>query len=674
MKQEPLHSETGAAEGRCRRCGLPMTECACRKSDKNQRGWVPAAVSLMMLAVLMAADHCSTEWADLSALRIAAYAVSFAIVGWPVIRNAVREMRQGEVANEYFLMAVASLGAFAIGEYPEAVAVMLFYSVGEFFQDRAVDHARRDIRSLVNLTPETCRVVGEGRSTVKRCEDVVPGEVIEVVAGGRVPIDGELLSHDAAFDTAALTGESIPREIKKGQEVQAGMVAVGGSARLRVLRPMSDSALARIMAMVNDAAARKAPAERFIRKFARIYTPAVITLAVLLAVVPVVTDFRTVVIDGDVSLLYKYVYRALIFLVISCPCALVISIPLGYFGGIGVASRHGILFKGANYLEAITKVKAVMFDKTGTLTEGRFAVDSVIALEGRTQADVLSAAAAMETHSSHPMAQAIVEEAHRRGLTFGRDLTVEEISGKGMKATVGGHTVMAGNLKLMRDGGVELRESMPPAPDDSSRLSQIFCAEDGRLIGIVCLADRLKPDARHAVKALRREGIQEIGILSGDKTEVTARTGRELGMDYAIGDLLPEGKVEHLQQTMKAQRGSVAFVGDGINDAPCLALADVGIAMGGTGSDAAIETADVVIRSDRPSKVALAIKIGRLTRYAVIFNIALALGVKVTFLTLGALGLTGLWWAVVADTGVALLCVGNVFVLQKVLSRTSFEK
>jgi Cd2+/Zn2+-exporting ATPase len=667
-------SSAGAADGRCRRCGLPLSECVCHSADEGWRGLVPAGVALLLLLALMAIDHFLTAWTWPSGLRLLAYVTAYAIVGWPVIRNAFKEMRRGEVANEYFLMAVASLGAFAIGEYPEAVAVMLFYSVGEFFQDRAVDRARRDIRSLVNLTPETCRVVGAGDVVEKRCEDVVPGEVVEIVAGGRVPLDGTLLDRDAAFDTAALTGESMPRDICRGQEVQAGMVAVGGSVRLSVLRPMRDSALARIMAMVNDAAARKAPAERFIRKFARVYTPVVIALAALLVAVPLVLNFHAVVIDGNYTLLYKYVYRALIFLVISCPCAFVISIPLGYYGGIGAASRRGILFKGANYLDAITKVKAVMFDKTGTLTEGRFAVAGVRAVNGYTDAGVLAAVAALEAHSSHPIARAVVEEARRRRISFNEDLSVEEMSGMGMAATAGGHSLLAGNAKLMRDRGVETAGAQLPAADSGAQQSQIFCAQDRQLIGIISLADTLKPDARAAVASLRSEGIEETGILSGDKAEVTAAVGRRLGVDTATGDLLPEGKVRCLQQTMAKHPGGVAFVGDGINDAPCLALADVGIAMGGTGSDAAVETADVVIRSDRPSKVAEAVRIGRVTRRLVILNIVLALGVKVTFLTLGALGLTGLWWAVVADTGVALLCVGNVFVAQRVLARAPFEK
>lgn len=585
------------------------------------------------------------------------FVVAYLPVGLPVLREAYGELRSGSVFNEYTLMLIATIGAFAIGEYPEAVAVMLFYAVGEYFQDLAVGRARGDIRALINLRPDTVTVLTDGdERTTCAPEEVKPGTHIEVRTGERVAVDGRLLSDRTDLDTAALTGESEPRSVNRGEEVPAGTIILGRTARLEVVRPYTESALSRILSQVEDAARRKAPAEKFIRRFARVYTPIVTGLAVLIAVIPPLVT---------AAAWSEWLYRALVFLVISCPCALVISVPLSYYRGIGVASRRGILFKGGNYLDAITRVGAVLFDKTGTLTRGQFGVADVLTTPGITRDEVITTAAALEQYSTHPVARAVIAalgttpEAQPQPLTQLPD----EVAGLGLTGVVAAHLVVVGKRALLTKEGIDI----PSTITESPAYTYIYCARDRQFIGAIALRDEPKADAAQAVKELHDLGIRRVGMLSGDRTPVVEALAHELHIDEAHGDLLPEDKVNRLKawQNTQAHSGGVAFVGDGINDAPVLATADVGIAMGGAGADAAVETADVVVQGDNPVKVAEAIRLGRKIRVLVTWNISLALGIKAAVLLLGALGLVGLWAAVLADTGVALVCVLNTYLIRK---------
>lgn len=630
------------------------------KSGNGLRELMLMALSLFMLITLLIIDKFSGDWESRVAVRAMAYGAAFIPVGLPIIVHALKEIAKGEIFNEYLLMTLAAVGAFYIGEYPEAVAVMLLYSIGEFFQERAVGKAQRDIEALINLTPKKVVVWRDGKRVESTPEVVLPGEMIEVSAGGRVPLDGILLERKALFDTSALTGESLPRTIEENGTVQAGMMTKESAIHLRVTKKYSDSAIARILDMVRDAASRKAPAELFIRRFARIYTPIVIALAVLIATVPPL-------LLGFAAHFDMFLNRALVFLVVSCPCALVISIPLGYFCGIGIASKRGILFKGGNYLDAVTKLDAVMFDKTGTLTQGQFEVERIHAEAGISEIELLAVMAGAESHSTHPLAKAIVEKALAAGAEMKNVEAVNEVGGMGIRAKMDGHELLVGNKRLMVSE--KIRENWDAEDEDDT---VVFCAADGRLLGSVFLRDVPKEDAQRAVKALKRLGMKTVGILSGDKTNIVAHLAEQLGVDDYRGDLMPEGKVDCIRQMLGSRR--VAFVGDGINDAPVLALSNVGIAMGGAGSDATVETADIVIQGDQPSKVAEAIKIGQITQRVVKNNIIWAIGVKLLVLFFGAIGLVGLWWAVFADTGVALICVANVFTIQKIYSSFLLKK
>lgn len=605
--------------------------------------------SLVMLMAGIAMTAVGVEWFGDRLFQLLWYVAAFLPVGLSVMREAFECFKEKDYFSEFTLMSVASLGAFAIGEYPEAVAVMLFYCIGEELQDRAVDRARDNIRSLVAFRPDKAFVVAGGGIVEKSPDDVAVGDIIEVRPGERVPLDGQLLETDAEFNTAALTGESAPRLIAAGSEVLAGMIATDTVSRVRVTRRAADSAVSRILSMVEEASERKAPAELFIRRFARIYTPTVIVLAALTVALPwlwslVSTSFGYVFAD--------WFYRALIFLVISCPCALVVSIPLSYFAGIGAASRNGILFKGGNYLDAVTRLDVVMFDKTGTLTQGKFSVESIDSVRG----DMLATVAAMERGSSHPIARAIVDYAGGGGGAAVSD--VRNIPGYGMSARSGGDIWLAGTLRLLRREGVAFPERLAGVPE-----TIVAVACNGVYAGCIQLADRLKADAHEAVAALRRQGISDVEILSGDKQALVDKVAGELGVS-GYGDLLPQDKVAHIEAKQRGGR-SVAFVGDGINDAPVIALSNVGIAMGGLGADMAIETADVVIHNDSPSKVARAIAIGRRTVGIVRQNIVLAIGVKVAVMLLGVTGLANLWAAVFADVGVALLAVVNAMRIRR---------
>ncbi len=597
-----------------------------------------------MLAGGMVMSALDAGWFTAEWVRAVWYAVAFLPVGLGVIKEAWECAAKGDVFSEFMLMSVAAVGAFLIGEYPEAVAVMLFYCIGEALQDMAVDRARDNIKSLMEFRPDRAFVVVGDKTEVKSPGDVRVGDIIEVRPGERVPLDGRLEGPSAAFDTAALTGESVPRTIESGGEVLAGMVAADSVVRLRVVREAGQSAVARILQMVEEASERKAPAELFIRRFARVYTPSVIGLAALTVVVPYLWSLF----DGSFAYDFNtWFYRALIFLVISCPCALVISIPLSYFAGIGAASRRGILFKGGNWLDAMSRVDTVVFDKTGTLTRGRFAV---VRVDGGDKDAMLRAVSAMESGGSHPIAKAIVEYAGAADATV---TDLKNVAGYGLTATVDGHRWVAGTLKLLDREGVAYPQELAAVAE-----TVVACAKDGRYEGCLVLADTLKDDAREAVGGLRSCGVGRVEILSGDRQSLVDKVAAGLHVDRGGGDLLPEGKVRRIEE-LKREGRTVAFVGDGINDAPVLATADVGVAMGALGADMAVETADVVLQTDSPSKVAESIRISRRTRTIVRQNIVFAIGVKILVMLLGVLGLANMWGAVFADVGVALLAVLN---------------
>lgn len=587
------------------------------------------------------------------------YIVAYLPVGLPVIKEAWESMKEKDYFSEFTLMIVATIGAFYIGEYPEGVAVMLFYTIGELFQDKAVDKAKRNIGALLDIRPEKALVLRDNSLITESPKNVKVGEIIEIKSGERVPLDGVMLNEVAAFNTAALTGESVPRNIREGEEVLAGMIVTDKVIRIKVTRPFDKSALARILELVQNASERKAPAELFIRKFARIYTPIVIGLAVLIVILPFVYSF----IDIQFAFVFNdWLYRALVFLVISCPCALVVSIPLGYFGGIGAASRLGILFKGGNYLDAITKINTVVFDKTGTLTKGTFEVQECKSASGISEKELIGMVASVESDSTHPIAKAIVNYAKLQNVELLPVTGTKEFAGFGLEAMINGTPVWVGNCRLLSKFNIEYPAELLQITD-----TIVVCGIGTDYAGYLLLADTLKDDAKKAIDDLKMLHIKNIQILSGDKQSIVTNFAEKLGITSAYGDLLPEGKVRHLEELRQDGTNQIAFVGDGMNDAPVLALSHVGIAMGGLGSDAAIETADVVIQTDQPSKVAEAIKVGKLTRRIIWQNVSLAFGVKLLVLILGAGGIATLWEAVFADVGVALLAIMNAVRIQKMI-------
>ena len=587
------------------------------------------------------------------------YVVAYLPVGLPVMKKAWESMKEKDYFSEFTLMIVATIGAFYIGEYPEGVAVMLFYTIGELFQDKAVDKAKRNIGALLDVRPEKALVLRDNSLITESPTNVKVGEIIEIKSGERVPLDGVMLNEVAAFNTAALTGESVPRNIRGGEEVLAGMIVMDKVIRIKVTRTFDKSALARILELVQNASERKAPAELFIRKFARIYTPIVIGLAVLIVILPFVYSF----IDTQFAFVFNdWLYRALVFLVISCPCALVVSIPLGYFGGIGAASRLGILFKGGNYLDAITKINTVVFDKTGTLTQGTFEVQECKSASGIKEKELIKMVASVESNSTHPIAKAIVNYAKLQNVELLPVTGTREFAGFGLEAMTDGTPVLVGNCRLLSKFNIEYPAELLQITD-----TIVVCAIGTDYAGYLLLADTLKEDAKKAIDDLKMLHIKNIQILSGDKQSIVTNFAEKLGITSAYGDLLPEGKVRHLEELRQDGTNQIAFVGDGMNDAPVLALSHVGIAMGGLGSDAAIETADVVIQTDQPSKVAEAIKVGKLTRRIIWQNVLLAFGVKLLVLILGAGGIATLWEAVFADVGVALLAIINAVRIQKMI-------
>ncbi|UQZ34513.1 cadmium-translocating P-type ATPase [Paenibacillus sp. PK3_47] len=573
------------------------------------------------------------------------FLAAYLIAGADVILSAGRNIVRGRVFDENFLMALATIGAFVIGEYPEGVAVMLFYQIGELFQGMAVNRSRRSITALMDIRPEFAYLQEGGNLRRVSPEEVAIGDIIRVKPGEKVPLDGIIIEGSAMMDTSALTGESVPRSAGPGSEVLSGFINRNGVITVKVTREFGESAVSKILELVQNASNNKAKTENFITRFARSYTPVVVITALLLAVVP------PLVISG--AGFQDWIYRALVFLVISCPCALVVSIPLGFFGGIGAASRSGILVKGSNFLEALNDAKIVVFDKTGTLTKGQFKVNGLYPSPGMTEAELLETAAYAESHSSHPIAES-VRAAYGKEISDGAVTDYDEISGHGISATVNGRAVLAGNARLMEREGIRAA-----APEQTGTV--IHLAVDKLYAGYVVIADEVKDDALQAIRALEAQGVRKTVMLTGDSASVAEAVGQQLGIGEVHAGLLPQHKVEAIERLEKEKqpREKIIFVGDGINDTPVLARADVGIAMGGLGSDAAIEAADVVLMTDEPSKVAAAIGIARRTRRIVWQNIIFALGVKGIFLLLGAFGIATMWEAVFSDVGVTVLAVLN---------------
>jgi Cd2+/Zn2+-exporting ATPase len=626
--------------GRC--CGDLNRESL--ESNSDWKTYIPITITVVIFLCGIVLDYFKTDFFK-GNMRLLWYIVAYLPVALPSFKNAGTALAQKDFFNEFTLMIVATLGAFLIGEYPEAVAVMLFYTIGEMFQNSAVQKARKNIKSLLDVRPDSASVIRNGSISVVNPESVAIGEFVQVKAGEKIPLDGKMLTAKGSFNTSALTGESVPRTIREGEPVLAGMVNLNSVIDFRVEKKYEDSSLARVLEMVQEASSRKSKTELFIRKFARIYTPIVFALALAITVIPsfIVSDY----------LFSDWLYRALVFLVISCPCALVISIPLSYFGGIGAASHNGILFKGANYLDLIAKVNTVVIDKTGTLTEGVFQVQKIESVYPDKE-KMIEYAVALESKSNHPIAKAMLEY-HPDILPYDFNIeNVEEIAGHGMKGLVNGKDVLTGNTKLMKLHKIKYEQKI-----DDIKETVVIVAINKEYAGFFVISDKVKKDSWNAISRLKKLGIKTTVMLSGDKKSIVDDLADELNIDFAYGDLLPEDKVYHIEKLKKDSDNIVAFVGDGINDAPALAISDVGIAMGGMGSDAAVEISDVVIQTDHPSKIATAIQIARSTRAIVIQNIVFALGVKSLIMILGAFGIASMWEAVFADVGVSLIAILN---------------
>ncbi|REC44928.1 heavy metal translocating P-type ATPase [Chryseobacterium sp. 5_R23647] len=611
--------------------------------------FLPAIVSFALLLIGITFDNfIENNWFN-GWLRLVWYLVAYIPVGLPVLKEAYESIIKGDVFSEFFLMGIATIGAFAIGEYPEGVAVMLFYSVGEVFQAMAVNRAKTNIKSLLDQRPDEVTILKDGQPQIVKAEKVNIGEIIQLKSGEKLGLDGELLSEKASFNTAALTGESKPDTKTKGETVLAGMINLNTVSQVKVTTAYKDSKLSKILELVQNATSQKAPTELFIRKFAKIYTPIVVFLAIGITFLPYffVDDYQ----------FKAWLYKALVFLVISCPCALVISIPLGYFGGIGAGSRNGILFKGSNFLDVLANVQNVVMDKTGTMTEGVFKVQEVNFGSEFNKDEILKLVNALESQSTHPVATAIHNYVGEIDHLIQLE-NVEEIAGHGLKATINGKELLVGNFKLIDKFNISY-----DLKTENIVYTLIAVAYDKKFVGYLTIADSIKEDAQLTINKLKALNVKTT-MLSGDKTSVVQFVANELGIQNAFGDLLPEDKVNKVKE-LKAKNETVAFVGDGVNDAPVVALSDVGIAMGGLGSDATIETADVVIQDDKPSKIPMAINIGKQTKKIVWQNIILAFTVKAIVLVLGAGGLATMWEAVFADVGVALIAILNAVRIQR---------
>ncbi|NHN27282.1 cadmium-translocating P-type ATPase [Flavobacterium jejuense] len=611
--------------------------------------FLPAIISFGLLLLAIGFDNYFTQSWFKGWLRIVWYVAAYLPVGLPVIKEAIQSIRKSDVFSEFLLMSIATIGAFAIGEYPEGVAVMLFYAIGEIFQSLAVQRAKRNIKSLLDQRPDEVTILENNVAKTIKASTAKIGDIIQLKAGDKLGLDGELLSDKASFNTAALTGESKPDSKLKGETVLAGMINLNAVSQVKVTTAYTDSKLSKILEMVQEATSKKAPTELFIRKFAKIYTPIVVFLAIGICIVPMLFVENYVFND--------WLYRALIFLVISCPCALVISIPLGYFGGIGAASKNGILFKGSNFLDVMASIQNVVMDKTGTMTEGVFKVQEVVFKADFAQNKILQLVNALESQSTHPVATAIHDFVGEIDSKISLN-EVEEIAGHGLKASVNGKELLVGNFKLMDK--FSIKYDIDPS---SIVYTLIAVAYDNNFVGYLTIADSIKEDAQLTIDKLKALGIKTT-MLSGDKNNVVQFVAQKLGITNAFGDLLPEDKVNKVKEII-AKNETVAFVGDGVNDAPVVALSNVGVAMGGLGSDATIETADVVIQDDKPSKIPMAINIGKQTKKIVWQNITLAFTVKAVVLVLGAGGLATMWEAVFADVGVALLAILNAVRIQR---------
>ncbi|MCT4136132.1 cadmium-translocating P-type ATPase [Elizabethkingia anophelis] len=619
-------------------------------SDKTTfQLFLPAVISFVLLMVGIALDnYIKPEWFR-GWVRIVLYVAAYIPVGLPLLKDAINSIRYSDFFSEFFLMSIATLGAFAIGEYPEGVAVMLFYSVGEVFQTMAVQRAKKNIKGLLDQRPDEITILENNVPKTIKAETAQVGQIIQLKPGEKLALDGELISESASFNTAALTGESKPDTKRKGEAVLAGMINLNSVSQVLIQKEYKDSKLSKILELVQNATSQKAPTELFIRKFAKVYTPIVVVLAIAICLLPYFFvqqyEFR------------DWLYRALIFLVISCPCALVISIPLGYFGGIGAGSKNGILFKGSNFLDALANIQNVVMDKTGTMTEGVFKVQTANIENGFDKDEILKYLNVIESKSTHPIATAVHEYVGEVDHSVVLE-NAEEIPGHGLKSTINGKDFLAGNFKLMDKFNISYQVNHSAISD-----TLIAIAYGGQFAGYLSISDQIKPDAIKAVAELKKLNIKTT-MLSGDKTAVVKEVAQKIGVENAFGDLLPEDKVEKVK-AIKAQNETVAFIGDGVNDAPVVALSDVGMAMGGLGSDATIETADVVIQDDQPSKIPTAIRIGKETKKIVWQNIILAFAVKAIVLVLGAGGLATMWEAVFADVGVALLAILNAVRIQR---------
>ena len=594
------------------------------------------AFILFLITMIFKAEN---EW-----INIGLYVISYIIVGFEIIRKALRNITRGKVFDENFLMTVATIGAFGIGEYPEAVAVMLFYQVGELFQSYAVDKSRKSISSLMDIRPDFANVEKEGKVEKVDPDDVEIGDIIIIKPGEKVPLDGVILEGKSSLDTKALTGESLPKSVTEGEEILSGCINLNGVLRVEVTKEYGQSTVSKILDLVENASSKKSKSENFITKFARYYTPIVVIIALFLALVP------PLVIDG--AIFSDWIYRALSFLVVSCPCALVISIPLSFFGGIGGASKMGILIKGSNYLEAISKAEIVVFDKTGTLTEGNFEVQKIMPVN-ITEEELLKTVAYAENYSNHPISLS-VKNAYSRKINEVDIQSTQELSGMGIVAKIWDRDIIVGNEKLMREKEIEFLKT-----DDVGTV--LYVAIDNKYVGYILIADKIKDDAKKAIEELKKNNVKETVMLTGDKKSVGEDVAQKLGLDKVYTELLPDGKVKKVEKLLKekSENGKLVFVGDGINDAPVLALADIGVAMGGLGSDAAIEAADVVIMTDEPSKIVNTIKLSKKTMRIVKENIVFAILVKVLILMLSAIGFSTMWEAVFADVGVSVIAIIN---------------
>jgi Zn2+/Cd2+-exporting ATPase len=621
-------------------------------SHSGESAWkeyLPAILSFVLLISGIAMDYFDVaffkDW-----VRLAWYIVAYIPVGLLVIKAAFIALSKGQIFTEFFLMCIATIGAFAIGEYPEGVAVMLFYAVGELFQGAAVRRAKDNIKALLDVRPKIASVFRNGSFIEVNPSTVNIEETIQIKVGEKVPLDGTLLSDKASLNTAALTGESKPQSILQGENVLAGSINMEGVIEMKTTKLFNDSSVARILELVQNATSKKADTELLIRRLAKVYTPIVVYLAIAVCFLPYffVDDY----------VFRDWLYRALIFLVISCPCALVISIPLGYFGGLGAASKNGILFKGATYMDKLKEVNTMVMDKTGTVTKGVFKISQIKTFSEWTEESLMPILLAIESKSTHPIAKAIME--YQTNLPIPEATEIKEIAGKGLTGLVDGKNVVVGNQKLMQQFNI----STPSEIEDIVE-SNVLVAIDGKFAGYVTIADEIKEDAKETIAAFKKEGINHIMMLSGDKDSITQKVAKELGISNAKGGLLPEDKLNEVEALRKDVTKTIAFIGDGINDAPVLAASDVGIAMGAMGSDVAIETADVIIQTDQPSKVVTGIKIAKSTQNIIWQNIFLAFGIKIIVLILGAGGLATMWEAVFADVGVALLAILNAVRLQR---------